>query len=223
LAVPFRLRPHIAHLMSSTPPPAHSPDATPDADPDAHLREDTLSSQTVYQGKFLEMRRDEVRLPSGQTASREYVVHPGAVMVVAILPDGRLVMERQFRYPVRQTMIEFPAGKLDAGEGGLACARRELWEETGYKAERWARAGVMHPVIGYATEVIEIWFADGLSLHERHLDEGEFLDVYTATQQELEDAVRDGRLTDVKTIVGLMWLQKWREGAWPLQWLTEEA
>ncbi len=190
---------------------------------DAHLREDTLSSEVVFQGKFLSMKRDQVRLPDGRSASREYVVHPGAVMVVPVLPDGRLVLERQYRYPVGQTMTEFPAGKLDAGEGGLTCARRELWEETGYKAQRWARAGIMHPVIGYATEVIEIWFADGLTLHERHLDEGEFLDVFAATQQELEDGVRDGTLTDVKTIVGLMWLQQWRAGHWPLQWVNEEG
>ena len=195
--------------------------APPDSSSDLHLREEQVSSRTVYQGNFLEMRRDEVKLPDGKTASREYVVHPGAVMVVAVLPDGRLVMERQFRYPVGLTMIEFPAGKLDAGEGGLRCAQRELLEETGYTARRWARAGLMHPVIGYATEVIEIWFAEELTLQERHLDEGEFLDVFLATQAELEDWVRDGLLTDTKTIVGLMWLQKWREGAWPLTWIEE--
>jgi len=174
----------------------------------------------VYQGHFLELRRDRVALPDGREATREYVVHPGAVMIVAILPDGRLVMERQYRYPVRQTMIEFPAGKLDAGEGGLACAQRELLEETGYRAGRWAKAGIMHPVIGYATEVIEVWFADDLSLGERQLDEGEFLDVFTATQQELEDWMRDGQLTDAKTVVGMMWLLQWRAGRWPLQWQT---
>lgn len=187
---------------------------------DAHLREETVSSETVYQGHFLELRRDTVALPDGREANREYVVHPGAVMVVPILPDGRLVMERQYRYPVRQTMIEFPAGKLDAGEGGLACAQRELWEETGYRARRWAKAGVMHPVIGYATEVIEVWFADELSLGERQLDEGEFLDVFTATQQQLEDWMRDGQLTDAKTVVGMMWLLQWRAGRWPLNWQT---
>ena len=188
--------------------------------PDAHLREDTLTSEAVYQGHFLELRRDQVVLPDGREATREYVVHPGAVMIVAILPDGRLVMERQYRYPVRQTMIEFPAGKLDAGEGGLACAQRELLEETGYRAGRWAKAGIMHPVIGYATEVIEVWFADDLSLGERQLDEGEFLDVFSATQQELEDWMRDGLLTDAKTVVGMMWLLQWRAGRWPLQWQT---
>lgn len=191
--------------------------------PESHLREDTVSSEVVYQGDFLTMKRDVVRLPDGKQASREYVVHPGAVMVVAILPDDRLVMERQYRYPVGQTMIEFPAGKLDPGEGGLACAQRELWEETGYKATHWAKAGVMHPVIGYATEFIEVWFAQGLMLHERHLDEGEFLDVYAASLQELEASFRDGSLTDAKTVVGMMWLQQWRAGSCALQWVEVGA
>ena len=187
---------------------------------DAHLREETLVSETVYKGHFLELRRDVVKLPNGRQAPREYVVHPGAVMIVAILPDGRLVLEKQYRYPVRQTMIEFPAGKLDAGEGGLTCAQRELLEETGYRAKRWAKAGIMHPVIGYATEIIEIWFADELTAGERQLDEGEFLDVFPASLEELEDWMRAGLLTDVKTVVGMMWLQKWRAGAWPLEWVT---
>lgn len=187
-------------------------------DDDRHLRETLVQAELLEQGKFLQWRRDRVQLPDGREATREYVVHPGAVMVVPILPDGRLVMERQFRYPVGMTMIEFPAGKLDAGEGGLACARRELLEETGYVGRRWARAGVMHPVIGYATEFIEVWFAQDLTLTERHLDDGEFLDVFAATQDELEAWMQQGKLTDAKTIVGMMWLRQWRAGAWPLDW-----
>lgn len=190
-----------------------------DQDQDAHLIEHTLNSQRVYEGSFIRVQRDEVRLPDGKQAVREYVLHPGAVMIVAVLPDGRLVLERQYRHPVKRVMIEFPAGKLDPGEGGLRCAQRELLEETGYTATRWARAGVMHPVIGYADEFIEVWFAEGLEAGERHLDEGEFLDVFAATQQELEDWMRDGELTDVKTIVGMMWLQKWRSGDWSLSWV----
>lgn len=188
---------------------------------DAHLRETCLSTELVEQGQFLQWRRDRVQLPDGREAIREYVVHPGAVMIVAVLPDGRLVMERQFRYPVGMTMIEFPAGKLDPGEGGLACAQRELLEETGYRAQRWARAGVMHPVIGYATEFIEIWLAEGLTLQERHLDDGEFLDVFAASLQELEDWMTQGLLTDAKTIVGMMWLRQWRTGAWQPDWQTD--
>src|SRR5574343_1693245 len=117
-----------------------------------HLREVTVSGDTLYQGLFLQLRRDHVRLPGGALATREYVVHPGAVMVIPLLDDGRVLLERQYRYPMQRVMIEFPAGKLDAGETSLACAQRELKEETGYTAREWARAGVLHPVISYATE-----------------------------------------------------------------------
>ena len=188
--------------------------------PDSHLVESTLRSEQVLKGDFLDVRRDVVRLPDGSEASREYVIHPGAVMIVAQLADGQLVLERQFRYPVRAVMIEFPAGKLDPGETSLACAQRELLEETGYTAREWARAGVLHPVISYSTEFIDIWFARGLKLHQRRLDAGEFLDVFTASQGTLLDMSRSGQITDAKTLTGILWLQNVMAGAWALNWET---
>ena len=189
-----------------------------EAKQDAHLVEHTLDHVEVLKGHFLHAYRDQVRLPNGDTATREYVIHPGAVMIIALLDDGRLVMERQYRYPVKQVMIEFPAGKLDAGEDRLACAQRELLEETGYRAKEWAHAGVLHPVISYSTEFIDIWFARGLRLGERRLDDGEFLDVFTASLDELLRWSREGKLADAKTLTGLLWLQNHLSGAWPLQW-----
>jgi ADP-ribose pyrophosphatase len=190
---------------------------------DDHLIEHRVQREELLRGHFLHVLRDTVQLPNQNLATREYVVHPGAVMVIPMLdtPDGlRLVMERQFRYPVGQVMTEFPAGKLDPGEDPWLCAQRELLEETGYTARQWARAGVLHPVIGYSTEVIEIWFAKDLTLGERQLDTDEFLDVFTATPAELMAACQQGLLTDAKTLTGLLWLQNVQLGQWPLQWQT---
>jgi len=193
------------------------PSAKPD---DSHLRETRVASQELLRGHFLHAMRDTVRLPDGKEASREYVIHPGAVMVVAELPEGRLVLERQFRYPVQSVMVEFPAGKLDPGEDSLVCAQRELLEETGYTARQWARAGVLHPVISYSTEFIDIWFARELTAGERKLDAGEFLDVFSASADELLQWCRDGRITDAKTLTGVLWLQNLRSGAWSLDWAS---
>ena len=183
-----------------------------------HLIETALTSEDILKGDFLHARRDVVRLPDGSQATREYIVHPGAVMIIAQLADGRLVLERQYRYPMHAVMIEFPAGKLDAGEDPLVCAKRELLEETGYTASQWARAGVLHPVISYSTEFIDIWFAREISLGERKLDAGEFLDVFTATPAEFSAWCRDGQVTDAKTLTGALWLQNVSLGAWTLDW-----
>ena len=192
-----------------------------------HLDETRLASEEILRGAFLHAFRDQIRLPDGTTTQREYIVHPGAVMIVPLLqgPDGsiELVLERQYRYPVQQAIIEFPAGKLDPGEDTLRCAQRELREETGYRAREWARAGVLHPVVAYSTEFIEIWFARGLSAGERRLDQGEFLDVFTATLGELLAWCRSGEVTDAKTLIGALWLQNMQAGAWPLVWQAAPA
>jgi ADP-ribose pyrophosphatase len=185
---------------------------------DAHLVETRLASTEILKGHFLHAMRDTVGLPDGSQATREYVIHPGAVMIVAQGDDGRLVLERQYRYPVQAVMVEFPAGKLDPGEDSLACAQRELLEETGYTAREWARAGVLHPVISYSTEFIDIWFARGLVPGPRKLDAGEFLDVFTATPAELLAWCANGRVTDAKTLTGALWLQNVLSGAWALDW-----
>lgn len=185
---------------------------------DVHLVEIRTSSEELLKGHFLHAFRDTVKLPDGGSATREYVVHPGAVMVIPLLDDGHVLLERQFRYPVQQVMIEFPAGKIDPGEDRLVCARRELLEETGYTAQEWAHAGVLHPVISYSTEFIDIWFARGLVAGERKLDDGEFLEIFTATPDELLEWCRNGKVTDAKTLTGALWLQNVLSGTWPLQW-----
>ncbi|WP_416548243.1 NUDIX domain-containing protein [Limnohabitans sp. DCL3] len=189
--------------------------------PDAHLIEHQVSQEELLRGNFLHAFRDTVCLPNQELATREYIVHPGAVMVIPMLetPDGlKLVLERQYRYPVGQVMIEFPAGKRDAGEDPWRCAQRELQEETGYTARQWARAGVLHPVIAYSTEVIEIWFAKELIGGPRQLDHEEFLDVFLATPAQLMAWCQAGLVTDAKTLTGALWLQNSLSGQWPLVW-----
>ena len=185
---------------------------------DLHLREETLVSEQVYRGHFLDVRRDMVRLPDGREAQREYIVHPGAVVIVPLLDDGRLVVERQWRHPLGRVMLEFPAGKLEPGEPPLDCAVRELIEETGYRAAHWARAGILHNAIAYSNEGIEVWFARGLRAGVRALDAGEFLDVDSMSFEQLDELVRRGELTDAKTLICLLWLQNWRAGRWSLDW-----
>jgi ADP-ribose pyrophosphatase len=193
------------------------------AGPDGHLTETTLATEELVRGSFLQAVRETVRLPDGSTSTREYIRHPGAVMVIALLDDGQVVLERQYRHPIGRVMIEFPAGKIDSGEPRLVCAQRELLEETGYTAREWAHAGELHPCIGYADEFIDIWFARGLTAGARRLDAGEFLDVIRATPAQLLAWCRDGLVTDGKTLTGALWLQNVASGAWLLDWRAESA
>jgi ADP-ribose pyrophosphatase len=182
------------------------------------LNETFVTSEQLLKGKFLEVKRDTVRLPDDTHATREYVVHPGAVVVIPLLDDGQVVLERQFRYPVGQVMIELPAGKLDPQEDPLLCGLRELHEETGYTASQWAYAGKMHLAIAYSTEIIHIYFARGLTAGERQLDAGEFLDVFTVPTQQLLDWCADGTITDAKTMTCAVHLANHLSGKRPAAW-----
>jgi ADP-ribose pyrophosphatase len=179
---------------------------------DQHLREERIAGEDIYGGIFLKMKRDRVSLPNGQKAVREYLTHPGAVAIVALLDDGRVLLERQYRYPIAKACIEIPAGKLDPNEDPLLCAQRELAEETGYTATKWSYIRRIHPVISYSTEFIDIYLAQGLVPGASHLDEEEFLDVFAAPLEQLITWVEEGEITDVKTTISAYWLDRYRRG-----------
>lgn len=181
---------------------------------DKHLTESQISSELVYDGSFLKLRNDRVRLPDGTEAVREYFRHPGAVVIVPLFEDGRVLLERQFRYPNNQVFIEFPAGKLEYQEDPLLCAQRELREETGYSAKEWQFLCRIHNAIAYSDEHLDIYMARGLTEGQQALDTGEFLEVFTLPFAELMDEIRQGRVSDVKTIIGAFWLEKIMRGEW---------
>lgn len=183
---------------------------------DDGLIEKKVESVTVHEGKFLTLKRDTVELPDGKHATREFVEHPGAVMILPVFDDGRVLLERQFRYPVGRVLLEFPAGKLDPNEDELTCAKRELQEETGYTAREWTFLTRIHPVISYSTEFIDLYLARGLTAGDAQLDDGEFLETFIADQAQLMNWVKDGSISDVKTIIGVFWLEKIRSGEWKL-------
>jgi len=185
---------------------------------DSHLRERFAGQREMLSVGWLELRRDTVQLPDGATATREYIQHPGAVAVLPLLDDGRVVMVRQFRYPVGKVLLELPAGKRDAGEDLLACAARELAEETGFRATEWAFACEIHNAAAYATESIWLYAARGLVAGPQRLDVGEFVEVVSHTEAELDAMQAAGELPDVKTVIGLHFLQRWRAGARTLEW-----
>jgi len=183
---------------------------------DSDLIEHTVSSEPVYDGKLLHVRRDTVHLPDGHEAVREWITHPGAVVVIPVLDNGKLLFERQFRYPLRRIFIELPAGKIDTGEHPLDTAKRELREETGHQARHWRHLATMHPCIGYADERIEIFWAQGLIYVGHQRDHGEFIEITEMSVADAMLAVQDGEITDGKTLSALLWADKITSGAWPL-------
>ena len=176
--------------------------------------ETQISSEAVFDGKLLHVKRDRVRHHDGSEAVREYIEHNGAAVIIPLLDSGELVMERQYRYAVRDHCLELPAGKIDPGEDPLAAAKRELMEETGYAASEWHYLATIHPTVSYSTERIMIYFARGLTHQGSALDEGEFLEVMHMPLDELLGLVRNGTITDVKTVIGLFWMEKIAAGEW---------
>lgn len=176
------------------------------------LKETCIDTALVYQGDFMRVHKDSVRLPDGGVSSREYITHPGAVAVLALLDNGKLVMERQFRYAPQREFFELPAGKIDHGEDILLTAQRELLEETGYVAGEWIHLTTAWPCIGYADERMEYFLARGLTHQGRNLDDGEFLEVFELSLSEALEWVRLGKINDSKTMLGLFWLERHLSG-----------
>ncbi len=183
---------------------------------DKHLEETCVASEIAYSGHFLKISQDKVRLPDGKITEREYIRHPGAVVILPLLADGKILLERQYRYPLHRVFIEFPAGKIDAGEDPLLCAQRELQEETGYTATHWQHVCTIHNAIAYSDEHLEIYLARDLVPGAAKLDDGEFLETMTVTLEDMLQWVREGKITDVKTVIGTFWLEKILSGSWQI-------
>ena len=184
----------------------------------SHLQETAVRREEIYRGNLLHVVKDTVDLAGNMTATREMILHPGAAMVIPVLPDGRVLVEIQHRYPLAETIIEFPAGKVDAGEERFATAQRELREETGFTAGRWAYAGRVALAAAYSDERIDMWLATDLTAGANDLDEGELLELCAAGVEELMQLAQQGVITDSKTLAGLWWLERWHSGKWQPEW-----
>ena len=177
-------------------------------DPHPDFTEKQLTTRLVYDGQMLKVREDTALLPDGTTAPREWIQHPGAVVMIPMLDERTVLLEWQYRYALRRHFYELPAGKIEPGEDSLATAKRELIEECGYTAGSWQHLTTLHPCIGYADERMELYLARDLT-HVGHAhDDGEFLEVVPMALAEALAWVRNGRITDVKAIIGLLWMER---------------
>lgn len=184
--------------------------------PELELKETKIEGEVIHKGIFFDVQRDTVRLSNERISQREYIKHPGAVVVLPVFDDGSVLLERQYRYPLDQVFIEFPAGKIEIGEDPFLCAQRELEEETGYTASDWQFICIIHNAIAYSDECLYLYLARGLTAGEKKLDDDELLQVFSATMPELMDGVREGKITDVKTVIGAFWLDKFAAGLWDI-------
>ena len=172
------------------------------------LKETPKSSEKIFSGRLIDLYFDHIELPNGKSSTREWIKHPGAVCIVPILPDGNLWLIRQYRYGPREEFIEIPAGKLNAGEDPLVCAKRELEEEIGYSAGKLTFLTNIHPAIGFSNEKMWMYLAEDLILSKQNLDQDEFLELYPLPVDEAIDLISQGKITDVKTVIGILWLDK---------------
>jgi len=179
-----------------------------------NLMEKTIKSEQVFTGRWLKVQRDDVSLPNGIQTIREYILHPGAALILPVLDDGRLLMIEQYRHPVKQVFLEFPAGKIDKGETSLQAAHRELREEVGYTSRIMSLMTRIHPVIGYSDEFIDLYLAKDLTEGEAQPDEGELLNIVKVEVKDALGLLRQGRLSDVKTAMALFWYEKTLSSSW---------
>ena len=180
----------------------------------ANLEEKRLSTKQVFKGRLLDIWVDEVELPDGSTSTREFTKHPGAVVVIPVLPDGKILLIRQYRYPISEVEIELPAGKIDPGEEPEETLHRELTEETGYRAGKITQVVEIHPCVGYSDERMWMYLAEDLQKETPHTDDDEFIEVIPTELEECLRLVRTGEIKDVKTIIGLFWAEKLLGGIW---------
>ncbi len=182
--------------------------------PKKKLEEELVKSELILKGNWLKVQRDEVRLPDGTLSFREYILHPGASLILPVLDDGRLVMIEQYRHPVKKIFLEFPAGKIDQGETSLQAAHRELKEEVGAESKNIKLMTQIHPVIGYGDEIIDLYLAKDLSFGEAQPDEGELLNIVEIDFVEAFQLLQQGKISDVKTAMALFWYEKILNFSW---------